>query len=260
MPPLAYLQSRNQYAPECGTVIYSLDSDIKSTEVWLNGAMDPMKSMVQHNSATLLPKKRKSPFWKRRRAGLGQNIERRTNRGITQVVLAIFVALAVIATAEAGELSQDRQTKAGFLINFAEFTEWPETAFANEKGPLNIGILGTDPFGKNFDKLVENEVLKGRRVCVLRYRKVQEIKTCHILYVSESEGSRLGRILRVLKEKPVLIVSEIENSVKRGVMIEMRTVDTKVRLAINLESAKAAHLTLSSKLLRLGEIVEPPKK
>jgi hypothetical protein len=219
-----------------------------------------MNSMVQHNSATLPAKERKTPFWKRWAAVRSQNVERWTNSRIAQVVLAILVAFAVIATAEAGELSQDRQTKAGFLINFAEFTEWPETAFANEKEPLNIGILGTDPFGKSFDKLVENEVLKGRRARVLRYRKVQEIKTCHILYVSESEGRRLGRILRTLKERPVLIVSEIENSVMRGVMIEMRTVDTKVHLEINLESAKAAHLTLSSKLLRLGEIVEPPKK
>jgi hypothetical protein len=220
---------------------------------------DSMKSMVQHNSATL-PGERKTSFWKRRTAGVIQNIARWADPGTAQLILAIFVAFGVIAAAEAGELSQDRQTKAGFIVNFAEFTEWPATAFANEKAPLNIGILGTDPFGKYLEKLVENDELKGRRARVLRYRKVEEIKTCHILYVSESEGPRLGRILRALKERPVLIVSEIENSVMRGVMIEMRTFDRRVHLAINLESAKAAHLTLSSKLLRLGEIVEPPKK
>jgi hypothetical protein len=93
-----------------------------------------------------------------------------------------------------------------------------------------------------------------------RWVKVQEIKTCHILYVSESEGPRLGRMLRALKERRVLIESEIENSVMRGVMIEMRTVNSKFHLAINLEPAKAAHLTLSWKLMRLGEIVEPLKK
>jgi len=77
------------------------------------------------------------------------------------------------------------------------------------------------------------------------------------LYISKSEAPRLDRILRGLKEKLVLTVSEIENSAKRGVMIEMKSENGKIHLAINLESAKAAHLTLKSKLLRLGEIVEP---
>ena len=124
-----------------------------------------MNSIAQHSSTTLLRKERETPFWERRSAG--QNIERCPNAGIARVVLAIFVAFAGIARGAAGELSPDTQTKASFLINFAEFTEWPETAFANEQAPLNIGILGADPFGESFDKLVENEVLKGRRVRVL---------------------------------------------------------------------------------------------
>jgi YfiR/HmsC-like len=179
---------------------------------------------------------------------------------IARAILAVLVGLTVISRAAAGEPAPESQTKSSFLINFAEFTEWPESVFANEKGRLIIGILGSDPFGKYLDRLVENDVLKGRSVRVLRYRKVEEIKTCHNLYVSKSEGRRLNRIVRALKERPVLIVSDIENSVARGVMIEMRTESRKIKLAINLESAKAAHLTLSSKLLRLGEIVEPAGK
>jgi hypothetical protein len=175
-------------------------------------------------------------------------------------MFSIVFALIHISAAPAGESSADAENKSKFLLNFAEFTDWPETAFANEQTPLTIAILGHDPFGKDLDKLAENDVLKGRSVVVRRHRKVEEIKTCHILYVSESEKSRMDRILRALKGKPVLTVSEIENAAVRGVMIQMKTENDKIRLAINLESSKAAHLTLKSKLLRLGEIVEPTKK
>src|SRR4051812_43521063 len=42
MPPLAHLQSRNQYAPDCGTLIYSLDLRLKSTEPYnLNASWMP---------------------------------------------------------------------------------------------------------------------------------------------------------------------------------------------------------------------------
>src|ERR1051326_63931 len=176
---------------------------------------------------------------------------------------ALCIALAgfiILAGAIAGEPAEDLETKARFLVNFAQFTEWPSTAFASNKAPLIIGILGADPFGKHLDKLAQNELVRGHHVRISRYRKVEEIKTCHILYISESEGPRLDRIIRTMKEKPVLTVSEIENSETRGVLIRMGTENKKISLAINPRSAKAAHLTLKSKLLRLGQIVEAEKK
>lgn len=172
-------------------------------------------------------------------------------------VLAGFVACF---QAMAAEPVPEIQSKAKFLINFAEFTEWPEGTFAPDEELFKIGILGQDPFGKQLDELAENDLLKGRRARILRSRKADELKSSHILYISQSEESRLERILRVLKDKPVLTVSEIEKAAVRGVMIQMKTENEKVRLVINLESAKAANLTLKSKLLRLGEIVEPKKK
>ena len=178
----------------------------------------------------------------------------------TAVVWAALIGSFILFAARASEPSSDKQTKSKFLINFAQFTDWPATAFGNDNEPLIIGILGTDPFGKSLDKLADDEVLRGRHVQVLRFRKVQEIRICHILYISESEERRLDRIVQALKEKPVLTVSEIEDAVTHGVIIQMRAENKKIRLSINLESAKAAHLTLKSKLLRLGQIVEPAKK
>jgi hypothetical protein len=172
----------------------------------------------------------------------------------------IFAGLISVFGAVGAEPAGEAETKSKFLVNFAQFTEWPATAFASGKAPLIIGILGTDPFGSHLDKLVENETVRGHHLRVLRYSKVEEIKTCHILYISESEEPRLARIVRAMKEKPVLTISEIESSVMHGVIIRMRMEDRKVRLAINLKAAKAAHLSLKSKLLRLGEIVESEKK
>ena len=48
---------------------------------------------------------------------------------------------------------------------------------------------------------------------------------------------------------------EIENSARRGVMIRFITESNRIRLRINLDAAKRAGLTVSSKLLRSAEIV-----
>jgi YfiR/HmsC-like len=183
-----------------------------------------------------------------------------TKIGLIRTIWLVLAGFAITAEAAANDSSRDYRAKSRFLINFAQFTEWPTAAFPDEKTPLIIGLLGTDPFGQDLDKLLENELVRGHRLHVLRYRRVEEIKSCHILYIAGSEESRLDDIVRSLREKPVLTVSEIENSVMRGVIIRMKTENKKVRLAINLESAKAANLVLRSKLLRLGQIVQPTKK
>jgi hypothetical protein len=89
---------------------------------------------------------------------------------------------------------------------------------------------------------------------------VEEIQNCHILYISQSEASELDHVLEFLKGKPVLTVSDIEGSAPRGVMIRFVTEKNKIRLRINLETARAANLTLSSKVLRAAEIVSTTTK
>jgi len=43
-------------------------------------------------------------------------------------------------------------------------------------------------------------------------------------------------------------------------MIRCVTDRSRIRLKINLEAAQAAHLTISSKLLRVAEIVTPTER
>ena len=177
---------------------------------------------------------------------------------LTQLFLAALLLVTPVPTH--AQTSREYQVKSVFLFNFAQFTEWPPKAFPDPKGPFIIGLLGTDPFGKSLEDTVRDERARGRRIEIRHYRKVEEIKTCHILYISQSETARLGHILAVLKGKPVLTVSDIENAAIRGVMIRFITEHNRIRLRVNPEAVKAARLQLSSKLLRAAEIVGPDTK
>jgi hypothetical protein len=147
------------------------------------------------------------------------------------------------------------QLKAVFLFNFAQFVEWPPSAFPDSTTPLVIGVLGEDPFGPYLDETVRNEKVKERPLVVRRYRTVEEITTCHILFVSRREQARLGRILDRLRGRSILTVSDADHFANRGGMILFVTEHGRIRLRANLEAAQAADLTLSSKLLRSAQIV-----
>ena len=160
---------------------------------------------------------------------------------------------------EAKAQSKEYQIKAVFLFNFAQFVDWPTNAFPEAQTPFVIGVLGEDSFGSYLDETVRGEKVNNRPLVVERYRNADQIKSCHILFISRSETDRLEGIFHGLKGRSTLTVGDYDGFAQRGGMIRFVTEKNKVRLRIGLEAAKAAHLTISSKLLRPAEIVAPGK-
>jgi YfiR/HmsC-like len=179
--------------------------------------------------------------------------------GIVASLLVAALAWPAPATVGGTPPSREYQVKAVFLFNFTQFVEWPAEAFADPTAPLVIGVLGEDPFGAFLDETVRGERANGRPLLVERFRRVQEIGNCQVLFISRSESDRLGEILASLAGKPILTVSDIEGFAPRGGVIRLVTVGGKIRLRINLDSARVAKLTISSKLLRPSEIVASGK-
>lgn len=151
------------------------------------------------------------------------------------------------------------QVKAVFLYNFAQFVEWPADAFAEPASPLVIGILGDDPFGPFLDATVRGERVRGRPLQVRRFRSGDDIRDCHILYISRGESERLADILSRLGGRPILTVGEGPAFVRRGGVISFALLRNRVRVHINPRTAQAARLVLSSKLLQVAELTEPTR-
>jgi hypothetical protein len=107
------------------------------------------------------------------------------------------------------------------------------------------------------DEIVRGETVNNRSIVIHRYRHVEEIETCHVLFISRSEGDRLEQILASLQGRHILTVGDAEGFAVRGGMIRFMRAANKIRLRINLQAATAANLVLSSKLLRPADIVTP---
>jgi len=166
-------------------------------------------------------------------------------------------ALLLIATGlgTAAAPVSEYQLKAVFLFNFAQFVEWPATVFPQANAPFVIGVLGKDPFGANLDDIVRGETVNKRPLIVKRFRDVADVRDCQILFIPATELGHLDAILTALRGRSILTVTDVNETAQRGVVIGLITQDSKIRLRIDVEAAKAANLTISSKLLRPAEIV-----
>jgi uncharacterized protein DUF4154 len=175
----------------------------------------------------------------------------------SRVVLIALLALAAALPARAQAPPTEYEVKAVFLFNFSQFVDWPATAFADGHSPLIIAVLGSDPFGATLDEIVRGETVNGRPLAVRRYQSLDQIGSCHILFIDRSQEPQLDAIVAALKDRSVLTVGDFDSFARRGGMIRFNTVGNKIRLRVNLAAAQEARLTISSKLLRPAKILEP---
>jgi hypothetical protein len=157
-------------------------------------------------------------------------------------------------------ISKEYQIKAVCLFNFAQFVTWPPEVFDSPDQPFRIGILGDDPFGTFLDETVQGEKVDNHPLVIERYSGVEAVKDCQILFVSASESARVKDILSSLKGRNILTVGDKEGFIRSGGVVRFVMEGNKIHLKISLEAAKDASLTISSKILRLAEIVETTKE
>lgn len=167
----------------------------------------------------------------------------------------LFCVSGLIASGGAWSAPTPTQVEAVYLFNFSQFVEWPPESFPEGRSPLVIGVLGNDPFGQTLDEVVQGESVNGRALAVQRFQRIEDVADCHILFISRSERDQLRQILEHLKGRSILTVSDMDEFANAGGMIRFVNVENKIRLRINVDAARAAGLTISSKLLRPAQIV-----
>ena len=72
------------------------------------------------------------------------------------------------------------------------FVEWPAEAFPASGAPIVIGVVGEDPFGSAIDRMVQDKRINNRPIVVERFKLGDDVRRCHILFVSPAESAHVG--------------------------------------------------------------------
>ncbi len=171
------------------------------------------------------------------------------------LVAATLAATTIADTEKPSTQALEYRVKAGFLYTFAKYVEWPTGAFASPTNAIVIGVLGEDPFSKLLDATVDGKTIDGRSIRIQRFQRVEEIHTCHILFISASEKERLADIEERLRGRNILTVSDGDGFLRHGGQIHFVTEEKRVKFDINLEATRQAGLKLDANLLRVARRV-----
>ncbi len=162
----------------------------------------------------------------------------------------VFALFWLASSGAAADTPAEDNVKAGFILNFAKYTEWPAAALAG--GDLRICGLGNPPLSGKLAQLQGRQV-QGHEIQIRSLTRVEEGRDCHVLFVPAS--ARGEALPRALAQAPVLTVGDSEGFAQAGGIIGLKLRAGRIRFDINLAAARKAGLTLSSQLLKLADEV-----
>lgn len=169
---------------------------------------------------------------------------------------AIVLALAVLGAMPAWpQDASEQQVKAAFLSKFGSYVEWPARVFAGPDSPIRIGVMGDDVIAAELQQLASGRTAADRGMLVRKLARGEPLQDLHILFVGRPDAGKLDEILARAKGQPLLVVTDSDNALARGSIINFVLVQDKVRFDVAMAAAEQGNLRISSRLLAVARQV-----
>lgn len=158
------------------------------------------------------------------------------------------------SVSQAADVEYD--VKAALLYKAIKFVHWPDSAFAHPSAPVNVCILGDDPFGQAMDP-ISGLPLHGRAIQVIRFAALDEdVTDCQVLFIAGSESDRLTPIFAAVGNEPVLTIAEIDQFAQLGGAMNFSARYNRIRFEVNADMVRRAGLEMNAQFMRMVTIVK----
>jgi len=143
------------------------------------------------------------------------------------------------------------ESEPALIIKIGKFVRWPETAFANSHGVLQLCVVGEAEGDAALDTL-NGKKLQDRVIEVAHLSHEDSLAGCQIIFINRSERERLAELLAAVARTPVLTVSDMQGFVAQGGMIGFTAVNGTTGFEINRAASSRAGLTIGAQLLQIA--------
>lgn len=162
---------------------------------------------------------------------------------------------ALAADAGSATGAPERSVKAAFLYKFLGYTEFPASAFGDAAAPIVIGVADADELATELGRVVAGRSVNHRALVVKTLREGEPVAGVHLLFVGGADSARVARLLKAAPPAPMLVVSEAENGLQQGSVINFKVIEERVRFDVSLDAADKNNVKLSSRLLTVANHV-----
>ena len=146
------------------------------------------------------------------------------------------------------------KVKASFIYNFTKYIDWPDKY---KEGNFVIGILGTSTFYNDLTTMLSTKTVGKQGFEIKSFTTAESLSgICHILFVPAENSAMLPDVLKKLKGKSTLIITEKPGLAKQGSAINFVVENNKQRFELNKANVEKYNLRVSTTLSALAIQVE----
>ncbi|MBN1969569.1 MAG: YfiR family protein [Candidatus Delongbacteria bacterium] len=148
--------------------------------------------------------------------------------------------------------------KAVYFNRISEFINWPDSIFVKKDGSRKfiLAVYGEDPFEGRLRTIYNNYKILDMDVEIKYLDELDDINECHLLFVSSSEERNLKKIVKQVRGKPILTVSDTEGFGEKGIMLNILADSKGVHFVVNKTSEKNSAISISTRFMKYAKVVE----
>lgn len=182
--------------------------------------------------------------------------------GVACALVVFLTILPRVGGAQTEERASEisRQVKAAYLYKFTSFAEWPTGAFANATSTIVIGVMGDDTLAGELEQVVAGRTVNGRPLTVRKVRRGEDsLDSLHMLFVGHIDKGRMAEMLATLKGRPILTVTDADNALLLGSMINFVVTGERLRFEVALATTEVSRIKISALMLAAAyRVVKEP--
>jgi hypothetical protein len=141
----------------------------------------------------------------------------------------------------------EARTKAAYLHNFTKFVEWPNLV----NDTVHICVVGSEAIVNVLGEIASRD-LKGHALQI--WSGLDDPQICQILFISRVEKN-LSTLMDQVRGNDVLTVSDMDGFARQGGGIGFYAEGGQIKLEINPEVTRNAHLRINAMLMEIARVV-----
>jgi len=168
----------------------------------------------------------------------------------------LLFSVTVLAAVAIGQQNSEDQVKSLFLYNFANFVEWPDSAFSKADSPLHLCLYGEAEFAA-FMMFLDETMIGDRILRITHTSNIEVIEAgCHVLFVDYDKSQELQDLFQRIEYQYVLSMGEQSDFLDQGGIVHVMKTKERFSFDIDISSALKNGLFIDSDLLNLAREVK----
>jgi TonB family protein len=168
------------------------------------------------------------------------------------VTIRTFSALMLLTVGSGvclAQLQDERAVRAAYIFNVTKYVEW-----STEDNNLNIGFFGDSETGSLLGRTLDGKLSGARRIRVILFPAADDLARCHMIYIAESNATKVQGILDKLAGAPVMTIGESEFFIQEGGMIALVKTGDTIQMQVNLDATQRAGFKIAPQLLNAAVV------